>query len=60
VRLGGPGSKLNVRLVSDESQLQFNALYPQWVPIGAQLPDPNAKPDCDPDNAMTPFIAECQ
>lgn len=60
VHVAGPDVKLDVRLVGDPNTLQFSALYPQWVPFGAQLPDPNAKPDCDPNNAMTQFIPECQ
>ena len=43
-----------------ESELQFDGLFPQWTPFGVDLPDPNAKPDCDPDNPMTQFIPQCQ
>ena len=60
VRLAGRDTKLNVRLVNEESELQFTALYPQWTPFGVDLPDPNAKPNCDADNPMTQFIPQCQ
>jgi hypothetical protein len=60
LRLAGPGSELDVRLVEDSDALSFPSTAVQWTRIGAELPDPNAKPDCDPDNEMTPFVPDCQ
>ena len=60
VRVAGAEARFDVRLVSDSNTLNFPATNVQWARMGAILPDPNAKPDCDPDSPMTPFIPDCQ